>query len=159
MSARSADAVLALITGLDVANNFAFLPHRRALANATGGYDHTPLLTLCNAYLTCCTAGLGCAVPPMLANKQHAWLMSNEGKLAGWMPIDPETARQRAQLGYPTVAAALNPTGHGHVALVVPQAVTDAPGLYVSSAGAHNFIRAPLAKSFGSLHPEYFTHD
>lgn len=155
---RSPDAVLALITGLDVVNNFAFLPHRRALANATGGYDPTPLLTLCNAYLTVCTAGLGCAVPPMKANSQHTWLKSTEGRRAGWMPIDNETARQRAQLGYPTVGAALNPSGHGHVALAVPADPTGPVGIYVSAAGAHNFVRCLWHRTFGSLTPDWFTH-
>lgn len=154
---RSPDTVLALITGIDVVNNFAFLPHRRVLDDSRDTI--TPRLTLCNAYVTACTAGLGCAIPPMLANKQHAWLKSNEGMLAGWMPVDPETARQRAQLGYPTVAAVMNLSGHGHIALVVPQAATEPPGLYVSSAGATNFIRTPMARSFGALKPSFFTHD
>jgi hypothetical protein len=156
---RSADTVLELVTGLDVVNNFAFQAHRRAIANATGGFDATPLLTFCNCYLTCVTAALGCPVPPMLANKQHAWLKSNEGKLAGWMPVDAETARQRAQLGYPTIGAATNPDGHGHVALAVPADPTGPVGIYVSSAGLQNYVRAPVARSFGVLHPEWFTHD
>lgn len=156
---RSPDAVLALIMGVDCVNNFAFLPHRRALANDSGGFDPTPTLTMCNCLLTVYTAALGCAVPPMLANKQHAWLKSNEGVLAGWMPVDSETARQRAQLGYPTVAAAANPNGHGHVGLVVPQSVTDKPGLYVSAAGVHNYVRAPIGMSFGTLKPDFWTHE
>lgn len=158
MTDRTPNAVLALITGLDVVNNFAFLPHRRATANAAGGYDATPVLTLCNAYLTCCTAGLGCAVPPMKANDQHAWLGSPEGKLAGWMPVDNETARQRAQLGFPTVAAFANPLGHGHVALVVPADPTGPVGVYVSAAGATNFVRCLWHRSFGTFTPDYFTH-
>lgn len=152
---RSADAVLALITGLDVVNNFAFLPHRRVLADGS----LTPTLTLCNTYLTCCTAGLGCAIPPMLANKQHVWLLSNEGKLAGWMHVDSETARQRAQLGYPTVAVAANLFGHGHVALVVPPDPVGPVGIYVSAAGAQNFVRVLWHRSFGAMKPDYFTHD
>lgn len=156
---RSADYVTELVRDLDVANNFALLPHRRALANAAGGFDATPMLTLCNCYLTICTAALGCAVPPMLANKQHAWLKSNEGKLAGWMPVDSETARQRAQLGYPTVGAVSNPAGHGHVALVVPADPLGPVGIYVSSAGVQNFVRVLWHRSFGSLRPEWFTHD
>lgn len=154
---RTPESVLALITGIDVVNNFAFLPHRRLLDNAAS----TPVLTMCNTYVTCCTAGLGCAVPPMLANRQHAWLKSAEGKLAGWMPVDSETARQRAQLGYPTVAAWTNPTGgHGHIALVVPPDPAGPVGVYVSSAGSKNFVRALMQRSFGlSLAAEFFTHE
>jgi hypothetical protein len=154
---RSPDTVLGLISGIDVANNFAFLPHRRALSDG----DATPPLTLCNCYVTCCTAALGCAVPPMKANEQHAWLKSPEGQRMGWMPVDSETARQRAQLGYPTVAAWLNPSGgHGHIALVVPADPIGPVGVYVSAAGASNFVRALLYRSFGSHNaPDFFTHE
>jgi hypothetical protein len=156
MAARSSDTLLALITGMDVVNNFAFLPHRRVLSDG----DPTPLLTMCNTYVTCCTAALGCAIPPMKANEQHAWLLSPEGKRMGWMPVDNETARQRAQLGYPTVAAWTNPTGgHGHIALVVPQDPTGPVGVYVSAAGAANFVRALWHRSFGTNAPSYFTHE
>jgi hypothetical protein len=156
---RSPDAVLALISGLDVVNNFAFAPHRRAEANGLGTWDATPIVTLCNCYVTCCTAALGCAIAPMLANRQHDWLLSPEGQLAGWMHVDSETARQRAQSGYPTVASLANPGGHGHIALVVPADPVGPPGLYVSSAGGQNYVRCLLARSFGDSTPDYFTHN
>jgi hypothetical protein len=153
---RAPDVVLALISGLDVANNFAFLPHRRVLSDG----DPTPTLTLCNCYVTCCTAALGCAVPPMKANEQRTWLLSPEAQLAGWMHVDSETARQRAQGGYPTVAAWANPDGgHGHIALVVPTDPTGPVGLYVSAAGAQNYVRCLLSRSFGDLRPDFFTHN
>lgn len=155
MSDRSPDAVLALISGIDVVNNFAFLPHRRVLSDG----DPTPLLTLCNAYVTCCTAALGCPIAPMKANEQAAWLLSPEGQLAGWMHVDSATAKQRAQGGYPTVAAWVNPTGgHGHIALVVPADPIGPDGIYVSAAGAQNFVRCLVGRSFGDLKPDYFTH-
>ena len=154
MNERTPDAVLDLVEGVDCVNNFAFLPHRRVLSEG----NVTPQLTLCNCLLTIYTAALGCAVPPMLANKQATWLASNEGKLAGWMPCDAITAHARANLGYPVVAAASNQAGHGHVALVVPSDVTDAGHLYVSSAGTRNFIRCRIERSFGDLRPTFFTH-
>lgn len=156
---RTPEALVALVMGIDVVNNFAFIPHRRAIANGSGGFDPTQLLTLCNAYVTCCTAGLGCAVPPMKANSQYAWLGSAGGQVAGWTPVDAETARQRAQLGRPTVAALANPLGHGHIALVVPADPAGPPGVYVSSAGVVNHVRTPLARSFGTFTPQYWTHE
>jgi hypothetical protein len=141
---RTPDAALGLISGIDVVNNFAFL--------ARDG------VTVCNCYVTCCTAALGCAVPPMLANKQHEWLMSSEGQLAGWLHVDSETARQRATLGYPTVVSWLNPEGHGHIALCVPPPTGDAR-LFVSAAGLQNFVRAPIERSFGiGKTLSFFTH-
>jgi len=142
---RSPDAVLGLISGIDVVNNFAFLMRDG--------------VTVCNCYATVCTAALGCAIPPMLANGQHAWLLSNEGQLAGWMHVDSETARQRAALGYPTVASWANPEGHGHIALCVPPPSGDAR-LFVSAAGHQNFVRASIDRSFGlNKSIDFFTHE
>jgi hypothetical protein len=142
---RTPDAILGLISGIDVVHNFAF-----------GLRDG---VTLCNCYVTVCTAALGCPVAPVLANKQHDWLLSPEGQLAGWMHVDSETARQRAALGYPTLATWANPDGHGHVALVVPPPAGDAR-LFVSAAGAENFVRAPIERSFGlGKNIDFFTHE
>lgn len=142
---RAPDVLLALITDMAVTHNFAFCPREG--------------MTFCNCYLSVLTAALRCPIPPILANLQHAWLLSDEGRMAGWMPVDSETARARAQLGYPTVAAWPNPKHDkpGHVALVVP-APQGAVGLYVSAAGAENFLRAPLGRSFGINKPDMFTH-
>lgn len=191
---RSPDTVLALISGLDVVNNAAFLPGILAVA---AGDEHPDCFfegqpvklmhyTRCNGYATACTAALGCPVPPMKANQQHDWLMSNEGQLAGWMHVDSETARQRAQGGYPTMAVwknvhwrcsrCLKPAAgagtcancggttvlvedHGHIALVVPADPTGPTGIYVSAAGQQNFVRCLLARSFGDIKPDYFTHN
>lgn len=189
MSDRYPDAVLALITGINVMGNAAFLPGILAVpaggepSNCSFEGQWVKLIhyTRCNSYVTCCTAALGCAVPPMLANEQHAWLKSNEGQLAGWMHVDSETARKRAELGCPTVAvislfrcpkchavyqsdapcpedAAKPVETHGHIVLVVPADPTGPAGTYVSAAGAQNFVRALLQRSFGNYVPDYFTH-
>lgn len=154
---RSPDFILALIMGVDVVNNFAFQPHRRAVANNKGGFDATPVLTFCNCLVSVYTAALGCPIPPMLAKKQHAWLASNEGKMAGWMQVDAVTAALRAETGYPTVAVATG-AQHDHIALVVPADRVGPPGVYVSAAGAQNFVRAKLERSFGFLKPEFYSH-
>lgn len=142
---RDPATVLSLISDMAVTHNFAFAPRDGA--------------TFCNCYVSVLTAALRCPIPPLLANLQHAWLTSEEGRMAGWMPIDTETARQRAQLGYPTVAAWLNPKHDkpGHIALVVP-APAGVASLHVSAAGAENFVRAPIGRSFGTLQPDYWTH-
>lgn len=156
---RSPEALLQLVEGIDVANNFAFLPHRRATAAADDGWEVTPMLTLCNVYVAVCTAALGCPIPAKLANKQHAWLSSTQGRLAGWLLVDSETARKRVQGGFPTVAAEVRP-GHGHIALVVPTEAGHPMGLFVSAAGVQNFVRCPLHRSFGAAaKPDFFTHN
>lgn len=142
---RGPEFLLALITDMAVTANYAFTPRDG--------------LTFCNCYISVLTAALRCAIPPRLANLQNAWLKSNEGLLAGWMPVDVETARHRAALGYPTVASWSNPKhdAPGHIALVVPSP----PGvasMYISQAGTENFLRAPIGRGFGSIQPDFFTH-
>ncbi len=142
---RSPDALLALASDMAVTHNFAFSPRDG--------------LTFCNCYVAVLTAALRCPILPCLANLQHAWLKSDEGRMAGWMPVDSETARARAGLGYPTVASWRNPRDDkpGHIALLVP-APPGATGHYVTAAGSENFIRAALGRSFGVNRPDFFTH-
>ena len=155
---RTPEALMAVVRALEVETNFAWRPHRRATANATGGWDASPVYSFCNLYVNACTVALGRPIPPRLANSQVAWLKSERGTLAGWLPIDGETARQRAESGFPTVAATVSPAGHGHIALVVPRDPAGPTGIYVSSAGASNYLRCLLFKSFGvAAAPDYWT--
>ena len=142
---RAPDVLLALVGDMAVTANFAFMPRDG--------------MTFCNCYVSVLAAALRSPIPPRLANLQNAWLKSDEGRMAGWMPVDSETARQRAALGYPTVASWRNPKDSlpGHIALLVPPP-QGAIGIYVTAAGAENFVRAPVGRSFGVNQPDYFTH-
>lgn len=168
---RSPDVLLRLAEGFDVANNFAFLPHRRLIPWVPGdptpiiingtSYKITPLLTLCNAYVAVFSAALGCPIPPMKANDQKVWLESNEGKMAGWFGVNRQLAMERAKLGYPTVAIAIEQP-HGHVGMVMPKRMsTDSDALYVSAAGLSNYWHVLMSRSFGHLDPAalFFTHN
>lgn len=167
---RAPDELRRLATEYDVVNNFAFLPHRRAVPASAGitgprinidGLDYviTKILTLCNAYVALFTAALGCPIPPLKANQQLEWLLSNEGKMAGWSECNRATAITRAGLGYPTVAAALD-APHGHIGMMMPSPATDLNGAYVSAAGLTNYSYTKLEKSFGHLTAacRFFTH-
>ncbi len=153
MRDRHPDAVLKIVIGLDVANNFAFLPHKRIILGSTTGP-----LTMCNTYLNSFTVALGCAIPPLLANQQVKWLAGPEGVEAGWAPCDKAEALRQANFGYPVVAVVGNPEGHGHCAVVVRSPSTDSANIYVSSAGIQNFGRTKLEHSFGSLQPLFYRH-
>jgi len=154
---RTREAVDAVVQLLDVRNAFAFLPHVRVVDGKL-----TPPLTMCNAYASAFCAALGVRLPVTLkANKQVAWLASDEGKAAGWMVVDKETARQRAIGGFPTVVGWVNPTGgSGHIAMVIPPPAGLEAELWVSAAGRTNFSRDRLRASFGDVAPLVFsTHD
>lgn len=142
---RSPEFLLALVSDMAVTANFAFHPRDGA--------------TFCNCYVAVLTAALRCPIPPLLANLQNIWLKSEEGRMAGWMPVDELTASQRAALGYPTVPSWRNPidTSPGHIGLLMP-APSGSTKLHVTAAGAQNFVRAPLTSSFGLHVPEFFTH-
>lgn len=139
-----------VIDGIDVESNFAFLPKTVLLDN------NQPLhCTFCNVYATCVTAAMGCAIPPKLANKQHAWLKA-EGAALGWVKCNDEAAEHFVERDYTVVAVWTNPTsGPGHIAVCVPTPAGE-QGLWVSSAGKRNHRRCQIEKSFGSLEPEFF---
>ncbi len=111
--------------------------------------------THCNGYAKVFCAALGLELPAMKANDLHAWLSE---PAHGWARTDAITAAHLAWEGQPVLAAWLNPTGgHGHIAVVVPGPTEG--HLFVSAAGSHNYVAAPLEKSFGlSLHPDFFTY-
>lgn len=115
-------------------------------------------LTHCNDYVCCFVAALGAPFAPAgtLANAQHTWLTDTSHH---WRQVDAVDAAKRADLGFPVVASWFNQTGgHGHIAVVMP---ASAPGhLFVSAAGAKNFVCAPIENSFGlQIHPDFFTTD
>lgn len=161
---RSPDALLAVISGLALESNFAFQPHTRVI-------DGKPVgpLTLCSDAINALTLALGCPVPitlklapgETLANAQHDYLLGPDGSAAGWSVVDLETARQRAETGFPTVATWKNPSGgHGHIMLCRPAPLTNAGHLYVAGAGSRTSGCLRIEESFGlSIHPDFVTCD
>ena len=142
MNIRSPDIYRAQLDSLDVENEPMYQP----------GYL-VPNSTWCNRVVSDATERLRCPVPLMLANEQHAWLSDERGKAAGWIRlVDFGAAVAAADIGQPTIASWANPAGqHGHIALV-------RPGGHITQAGAHNHNDAPLARGFGDLQPDWFTH-
>ena len=122
--------------------------------------------TFCNIYVADCTAALGCGIPhwideegkpvrvgegfEMSANTMHEWL---EAKHDGWRKMSREDAKARADLGFPVVVSWRNPLGaSGHVAMLLP-------GFLIAQAGSKNHFMVPLPMGFGTLKPDFFTHD
>lgn len=160
---RSPAALIAVIDGLSLESNFAFQPHTRLIAG-----QEFPV-TLCSDAINALTVALGCPVPinlvlkpgETLANAQHDWLLGDFGHDEGWSVVDFETARQRAETGFPTVATWKNTTGgHGHVMLLRP-APPDHPGhIYLAGAGSKTGSCIRIEDSFGlSIHPDFVTHE
>lgn len=120
-------------------------------------------VTLCNEAVRFMLAVLGGHIPRAVANEQADWLDSAEARAHGWMRCDSSTlapaevAKQRAELGYPTVAVYRNPSGHGHIALCIPAPDVDEGHLYVAAAGEVCTNSARIEKQFGNLPVAFFT--
>lgn len=140
---RNAQALVVAVAAVDPAGSFCLQP--------ANGVTH------CNEAARFMCAALGVPLVNDLANKQRDWLAAS----TEWMPVDAETARGRAESGFPTLAVWKNPTGgHGHIALLVPAPLTNPGHIYVAAAGASNTNSAPIERQFGlSLTPEFFTHE
>ena len=64
-------------------------------------------------------------------------------------------ARVRASAGYPTVTIWKNPTGIGHVAVVLP----GMDFIHIAQAGGSNFFDRNIINGFGNLPVAFYTHD
>lgn len=126
--------------------------------------------TYCNIYLWDVTRAMGAEIPHYVdpstlearewpdvsgakelnANGIYNWL-SKKGGDYGWKQVSPEEAQSLANAGHPVVTAWKNPSGHGHVQVVVPSrdgAYDEARGVTVAQAGRRLF-------SYGSIKNVY----
>lgn len=138
------------------------------------GHDPTqPKQTYCNIYLWDCTRALGCEIPhwvyldgrpaPMghgnrelSANGTCEWLRVY-GSTYGWQPADMLMVLTHVREGKPAVVTFENPGGTGHVAMVLPTAITPPP--HIAQAGASNFYDKPVGYGFGINPVKYYIHD
>jgi len=124
----------------------------------TDGKSHTH----CSAFVAafCYNHGIYILRPPehsttFLANAQYDWLRSEEGRKAGWQPVEgPIDAQRLANRGLVVVAAfkESDPKKHGHIAIVRPYAKSDseilAEGPQIIQAGMDNYQSASLQEGF-----------
>lgn len=87
----------------------------------------------------------------LLANEQHAFL---ENPLNGWRQVSRVLAQDNALHGKPTLVTRPNPTGHGHIAVVRPEAING--DVYIAQAGRENFLIGRLQRGFGALSVTYW---
>ena len=115
--------------------------------------------TWCNRFVSDVTTLLGCAVPFRQANQQLEYLAGVEGAADGWRELVGPTrhivAIDQAERGFPTLAVWSNPSGHGHIAVLVPG---PRGKMFIAQAGAHNFSSGAVSRGFGALSYRLFTH-
>lgn len=128
---------------LDPEHNFAFMPRNNS--------------TFCNCWTSVFCAARGIRLPPVSANEQFKWL-SMHGEPDGWRVIGPAEAVTRANT-HQLVIAIATALPHGHVAPLVESPDDDPMSAYVSAAGAHNYTRTRLERSFGPLQPVFFLNE
>lgn len=130
--------------------------------------------TFCNIFLWDATKALSCEVAhwidpstgvevPMGKGKELSangvceWF-TNHGLTHGWMLCDRLMATSRASRGFPTVVLWRNPSGIGHVAMVMPS--PDPRQVRIAQAGAQNLFDVDILKGFGNVGPlRFYTHD
>ena len=122
--------------------------------------------THCSAFVAAACLNLNMYIlrPPqhrqtLLANAQFNWLLKEEAKNAGWMPINDsifEKAQSFANSGYVVIAVYKNSDPHlsGHIALVMPAIKTEAQlkdeGPELIQAGKNNHNDIAFRKGFKS---------
>ncbi len=126
---------------LDPGKVFCFLP--------------TASSTFCNCAVHCFMTALGVpfAEPGIKANAQHEWLADPAN---GWCAVDVQGAADAANLGMAAIASYFNPTGSGHIGVVLPGSTADVP--LVWCAGRRCYRRAPLKEAFGGNPVDFFTY-
>lgn len=114
--------------------------------------------TFCNLFAQDVAEAMGAALPRhMLANATVAWLDAEAIRDASeWCAVDAHAAQATANEGGLALAGWVNPSGPGHLAVVVP-ALGDL-GTWIAQAGRHNFTRAPLMSGFGTLPVRFWIH-
>jgi len=157
---RSAEATLFVADALQVNKPGAF----------TAGVVQDPAtgkvfnVTRCNNYAVAFMCALGVKLPLLTADQLYDYLSGPGGAADGWAEVTADEAKQRALVGFPTLAVwhSAGEDIHGHIAVVIP-APEGAPGIYVSAAGAPlaTFISGRIEATFGSARMaavRYFSH-
>lgn len=119
--------------------------------------------TFCNFLVREFLRMLGIDLPRMRANEFAKYFRSPQavGELWTWQPI--HIARDLAQLGRPVVAVQDNPSGPGHVAMLMPAKTPADADLarkmataWCAQAGAANFAYGTLRQGFHPKRPIIF---
>lgn len=119
--------------------------HENFVADSSG--------THCNTY-GCAFLGMRGLVIPcnMTANELYDWFSSARAVGDGWRKATYDEALAVANAGGDAVCVRKDEP-HGHFGVCV-ESLPNTPGvLCVSAAGTHNFVRAPIERSFGKLRP------
>lgn len=86
------------------------------------------------------------------ANGMAHWLQE-AGAAFGWREVTADMAVMAARQGAPAVAVQSNPSGSGHMAVILPESGAE---VRTAQAGAKNWRRGPLAFDPGPV--LFFAH-
>jgi hypothetical protein len=119
--------------------------------------------TYCNIFIWDVTRAMGAEIPHWVDQENNAtvlgrgieldvngaiqWLQTQES----WKNVDPKSAQDLANQGFPVVATWLNPGGVGHIAVVRPGQYSSNEGPAIAQAGGTNFNHGTVALGFKSL--------
>lgn len=117
------------------------------------------LETFCNHFAHDVMRSMSVELPRMLANQMIDWLESEAGRRAGWSISNRVEAVARAELGYPGLVTyqTMDPSMHGHIAVVVPSPVFGEAR--IAQAGRENFNSGSVGRGFGTVPVQFWIHN
>jgi len=115
--------------------------------------------TFCNFFAREALRGLGVDLPRLRANELAEYLHGPVALGHDWAWINVWVAKALAEAGFPVLALQRNPTGPGHVALLMPPRTDPERALnrvWIAQAGATNFAHGRLQQGFSPDRPVLF---
>jgi hypothetical protein len=103
------------------------------------------------------TAHYGTDAHRQNCNAMHKWLHLF-GPKYGWHRVNLEEALKSATEGSPSIAIFYNPSGNGHVVIIRPDS-NDPKVPLCAQAGKICFSKGTLIDAFGTIQPEFWTHE
>lgn len=112
--------------------------------------------TWCNVLAQDVCEAMGVTLPRnMRANDLVRWL-ELESKQWDWEAVPAHVAQRMADEGQLALAVWHNPSGSGHVTVMIPS--LGEPDYFCAQAGRTNFTRGTISQAFGSRVVSYFAH-
>lgn len=110
----------------------------------------------CNVFAQDVAEAMGVPLPRNTRANELAQWLATLGSQSGWVKVSERVAQIAADTGALALASTVNPSGPGHLAVLVPS--LGEPGIWVAQAGRINFTRRSVKAGFGELEPTYFAH-
>lgn len=113
--------------------------------------------TWCNLFAQDVSEAMSVMIPRYTrANELVAWLGTPTAATFAWETVPAHVAQRMADEGQLALVGWVNPSGPGHIAVLVPS--LGEAGTFIAQAGGVRFTRGTVAQGFGGRAVTYFAH-